>query len=185
MTEETERYKHKLHFIGVGGTLDEIRHFQWLTWQVFRGYLENETQTTLLDIGASEGYFRKISQVQYTGLDLTPDSPDVIQADFLSYETDQQYDALLFCHSLEHIIDTVTGLRKAYEFLKPGGLLFIACPLGTTSWAWAYTGHYHVFEPATFNALLVELGFKIKDSLKVCLRDEKVELWTVAQKGEK
>ena len=92
----------------------------------------------VLDVGCGDGLLCRYlddGSREITGIDPFPDgiraaeafsSPRLhfIIADFLSWETDDGFDAVIFSASLHHM-EKETALRKAKELLVPGGLLYI------------------------------------------------------------
>jgi len=49
----------------------------------------------------------------------------VIQCDFLTYEPEEKYDAIVIMGVIEHLPDYGTVLRRFSALLKPGGLIFL------------------------------------------------------------
>jgi len=44
------------------------------------------------------------------------------------FTLEQQFDVLLFCHVLEHLVDPVAAIKKLLPYLRVGGKLIIALP---------------------------------------------------------
>lgn len=47
------------------------------------------------------------------------------------YEPDRQYSVILSAHSLEHLRDAPAALRRWYDWLLPGGVLYLLAPEGS------------------------------------------------------
>ena len=83
---------------------------------------------------------------------------------------DQQFDAVILWHVLEHIPDAPTALAGIARILKPGGLLWIAVPnLGSWQAAWSRYAWFHLdlprhcwhFSADALQQRLTGLGFEI------------------------
>ncbi|MEK7389639.1 MAG: class I SAM-dependent methyltransferase [Elusimicrobiota bacterium] len=89
---------------------------------------------------------------------------EVATGDFLTspHEKDR-YNAVIFWHTLEHFANPTAAIARAYELLKPGGVLAVAVP-NYASWQARLFGrywfhldvprHYTHFGPKTLEALL-------------------------------
>ena len=100
------------------------------------GYLQFPAGARLVDLGGSAGHvaleFQKAFQMRCTVLD--PATDEVAAAQKLGLEgitgsiegwkTDEKFDLILFCRSLEHVQDLAGVLRKIRGLLGPDGLLF-------------------------------------------------------------
>jgi len=82
----------------------------------------------------------------------------------------EQFNAVIFWHSLEHMSNPIEALRHAKKFLKHGGLLVVAVPNSDSFQAklfgpyWFHLDiprHYFHFSAASLKAALRDLGFKI------------------------
>jgi SAM-dependent methyltransferase len=88
----------------------------------------------VLEVGCGRGDLAlRLREVGYkvTPLDRAPDAVglaraaglDVVEADFLEYETGDPFDAVLFTRSLHHIHPLRDAVEKAAALLAPGGLV--------------------------------------------------------------
>ena len=82
----------------------------------------------------------------------------------------ERYNCVIFWHSLEHFSNPVGAIRRAYEALKPGGLLVVAVP-NYGSWQARVFGrywfhldvprHYFHFGPRSLEAVLARHRFRV------------------------
>lgn len=82
----------------------------------------------------------------------------------------ERYNAVIFWHSLEHFSNPVGAIARAYEALKPGGLLAVAVP-NYGSWQARVFGrwwfhldaprHYFHFSPKALEAILARHRFRV------------------------
>jgi SAM-dependent methyltransferase len=96
---------------------------------------------------------------------------DVSTGDFLKtpYDADQ-FNVIIFWHSLEHFSQPSLAIRHAHKLLKPGGLLVVAVPNSESVQASWFRGHwfhldiprhYFHFGTRSLHALLNNNGFRI------------------------
>lgn len=81
-----------------------------------------------------------------------------------------RYNAIIFWHSLEHFSNPVAAVARAYEALKPGGLLVVAVP-NYDSWQarafgrwWFHLDvprHYYHFGARSLEAVLARHRFRV------------------------
>jgi SAM-dependent methyltransferase len=128
----------------------------------------------LLDIGSGLGvfpYVMKQREWHCTALDPDPRSAqhardvvgiDAVIGDFMTLKPDKvgQFDVLTFNKVLEHVEDPVSMLKRAREFLAPGGFVYVELPDGEAA-APAGAGreeffieHHHVFSVTSLSALV-------------------------------
>lgn len=87
----------------------------------------------VLDVGSGEGIFGTmlgsnftITNLEYPGAKV--ENKNVVKEDFLNWETDKKFDAIVFLESLEHVANPLKYLQKAKLLLKKDGLIFIEYP---------------------------------------------------------
>jgi len=115
----------------------------------------------VLDVGCGRGFtlhFLRKAGYRPVGVELSPTAAshardvlglDVRTGDFLSqtFESDE-FKAVVFWHSLEHMIDPLKALDRAWEILEPGGLLVIAVPnFVSIQAAWTGRQWFHLDVP--------------------------------------
>jgi SAM-dependent methyltransferase len=115
----------------------------------------------VLDVGCGRGmmlsYMRELGYEAH-GLELSETAAhharkilklEVAAGDFLTSPHEKnRYNAVIFCHTLEHFANPTASIARAYELLKPGGVLWIAVP-NFGSWQARLFGRYwfHVDAP--------------------------------------
>lgn len=128
------KYYSQIHWehIGLLSSLRSLVHFllqkrrkKWLNKYLSKG--------DLLDVGAGEGLFGKIlgNNFQVTSIEAPfakVKNPDVLNVDFLKWQTSKRFDGVVFLESLEHVSSPQEYLKKATSLLKKGGLIFVECP---------------------------------------------------------
>ncbi len=88
--------------------------------------------------------------------------------DFLQFKTEKQYDVLIMGDVLEHMADPTKALRKAWELLRPDGVLWISTPNYQSSFSrmrkfndpmWKEPYHIVYFSGAGLKDLTEQCGF--------------------------
>jgi SAM-dependent methyltransferase len=84
----------------------------------------------VLEVGCGDGAVaRALAAAAYevTGLDEAIEgrggAPRWVEADFLFYEGEERYDAIVFTRSLHHMSPASAAVRRAHDLLVPGGLV--------------------------------------------------------------
>jgi|CXWL01.1.fsa_nt_gi SAM-dependent methyltransferase len=141
------------------------------------GVLHNRVpRGPVLDVGCGRGmmlsYLRELGYEAH-GLELSETAAwnarntlklEVATGDFLTSPHEKnRYNAVIFWHSLEHFANPVSAIARAYELLKPGGVLAVAVP-NYDSWQARLFGrywfhldvprHYFHFGPKALEAVL-------------------------------
>ena len=160
----------------------------------FRGL---KKRGAVLDIGCGMGYFLNACRTygyQVEGIDISDDSASYVRetlnipvitgkVESLHYESEST-DIITMWHSLEHAADPRVYLKKAWEWLKPEGLLVVDVPNyeGTDAiktwdnWkGWSLPYHLYHFTEKTLCDILSKHGFKTvrkKDYLSEYMKEE-------------
>lgn len=135
----------------------------------------------LLDVGCGNGAFlaRAVEMGwQVNGLDPDPAALAVCTGQGLNVvqgtlrdapaEWAGQFDVVTMSHSIEHVTQPAMELKQVYSLLRPGGVLWLACPnpdsLGSRVYAQAWRGlhaPYHLAIPSArqLSRLLLDAGF--------------------------
>jgi 2-polyprenyl-3-methyl-5-hydroxy-6-metoxy-1,4-benzoquinol methylase len=132
----------------------------------------------LLDVGAGLGVFPfAVKQCGWRCTAIDPDQRavahmrdhvgvDAVLGDFMSMEDPGQFDIVTFNKVLEHVEDPVAMLRRAGQFLAPGGFVYLELPDGEMA---ANAGeereeffieHLHVFSFVSMAMLADRAGFR-------------------------
>jgi SAM-dependent methyltransferase len=101
-----------------------------------QGFLNFRPGARAIDVGGSGGQvgfqFQKYFGIRTTVLDPSPDEVaaacnlglEGITGSFEKFETDESFDLILFCRSIEHVQDLRGVLTKMRRLLRPDGLLY-------------------------------------------------------------
>ncbi|MBV5271863.1 MAG: class I SAM-dependent methyltransferase [Afipia sp.] len=137
----------------------------------------NRESITLLDIGAGLGVFPyavKKAGWRCTALDPDPRACEHIQtyvgveavcADFMKVENLGRYDIVTLNKVLEHVDDPISMLKRARNFLLPGGFVYLEVPDGEMAMREGaereefFIEHLHVFSFASVTMLATRAGF--------------------------
>lgn len=142
----------------LGGPLLSLRHATMLTEEdevklikkaflfYFRGLSLNR-HSRILDVGCGRGSFlealSKIGFAHLLGVDLFLESRDhastVHRGTLADIDPTQQWDLIMFHHSLEHMPNQLETLQMARQRLAPGGVCLIRIPI-VSSYAWQQYG---------------------------------------------
>ncbi|WP_235071033.1 class I SAM-dependent methyltransferase [Leptolyngbya sp. Heron Island J] len=100
-----------------------------------------QTGRKLLDVGCGTGDFLQVAQQagwHVTGTELAKDAVDrasqkvgnhILQGDMTEiYVPDGSYHLVTSYHVIEHLLDPIAQLKRCYDLLIPGGLLFVETP---------------------------------------------------------
>jgi len=114
----------------------EQLHYAAHAVSVLKPYVTREPGAQLLDVGGSTGTIAR-QFADHFGLSATVLDPAVrevaaaralglngVIGSVETYQTDQRYDVILLCRSIEHLCDLRGSLLKIRELLKPGGVFY-------------------------------------------------------------
>lgn len=117
---------------GLAGLLKQqiYRFFQQRRPKWIRSALKKGA--SVLDVGSGEAEFAaSLPGYKVTSIDFPRSkikNPEVLKVDFLKWQPNQEFDAVVFWQSLEHIPNPQLYIKKAHQILKKDGLLFVECP---------------------------------------------------------
>lgn len=135
----------------------------------------------LLDVGAGNGtYLLRARSAGWEVLGVEPDASAVnaalraglnVRQGGITDLTDEQesLDVITLNHVIEHVHDPRATLRKAFELLRSGGLLYIETPCITSYGHKRFGRHWRGLEPprhlvlftwSALESLLLEVGFR-------------------------
>ena len=88
------------------------------------------------------------------------------QIDLLNLHWEERWDVAFLLDVLEHIPDDLEALRQAYRALRPGGLLFVACPALRVFWSYndVLAQHCRRYSRADYRHLAEKTGFELRRS---------------------
>jgi SAM-dependent methyltransferase len=139
--------------------------------------------TRVLDVGCGTAsflyYLKSRQQCQTYGVDINPAVVDYVrrQLNIPIYEgvladadfEENSFDLMTMWHFIEHDLEPVRTLRRAWDFLKRDGYLVletpnIACPVATlfgNRWSQIHPRHQILYSPETLGHLLTHCGFQV------------------------
>jgi len=166
--------------------------FRWLKYAAFSKYLgylisKNRKQASdrvkIVELGCGQGdllkAFKGDPRVEIVGMDYAAGPVNHLKS--LGFNAnlgglsevpipDGQLDAVVMLHVLEHVREPEVVLKKAFNLLKSGGVLYAVCPCsahfkaGLAGDNWKYLGppgHLWYFTPKSFKMFAEKVGFKV------------------------
>jgi 2-polyprenyl-3-methyl-5-hydroxy-6-metoxy-1,4-benzoquinol methylase len=140
---------------------------------------------SLLEIGPGTGAFLKVMQNRgwvVRGVELSVEAAeaarvneqvDVFCGSLEEYKTDRKYDVICMYQSLEHVSNPAYVIKRSYELLNDGGLVFIEVPnlngfdikrdISCRSRIYDLPIHLSHFSPSVLARKLKAVGFKVID----------------------
>jgi len=186
-------YRHDYDDLG-----DEIASYVEQSCEYLKAFLTNvpgsEKFYRVLDIGCGGhealDFFERMGLRQAWGVDKYPQSQDprIVKGDFyelskLSGFFNHPFDVIFINHTLEHSLAPLL-LEQVRKVHNKGGVIFVAVPDADYSWAYDITSsttHWSIFNEGFLRTLLQRYGYESTVE-KVCLRDNRGELWAVGIK---
>jgi SAM-dependent methyltransferase len=127
-------------FKGVDQTIERV-HAAQLQYasrlvRTFQGIIPNNPKGRMLDVGGSTGLIAEQFQKHFGHRPtiIEPAADEVAKAKALgleaivgsveTWETDEKFDVVLLCRTVEHLYDLKLALTRIRALLKPGGLFF-------------------------------------------------------------
>lgn len=173
------------YYINLKGALRFFIKIFDLIFQRIRTYriTKFKSRGIILDVGCGEGEFLKqMLRLGWESYGIDPSStacsfiskdlkPNILNQDLSTCEfSDSFFDVVTFWHSLEHIANPVSDLKKTHRIIKDDGFLFIAIPnidsleFKITKQKWFHLDaprHLYHYAPKTITALLEKCGFDV------------------------
>jgi SAM-dependent methyltransferase len=163
-------------------------------------YLRDRTSISLLDIGCGDGWMLDLYRlaagrpVATYGVDFKSEACEAARASghtvftgrFEDIELPLRFDLANVSHVIEHVADPRALVEKAWQVLRPGGVLVIETP-NTDTWDWRWFrsgawGAYHIprhwtfFDPTSLRRLGETVGFNFRE---ICFHPAPVHwVWT-------
>ena len=127
------------------------------------------SMTTVLDAGGSTGTVAQMlaPRAALTVLDPSPSELNARPAGIAAIHgfledpipTRQIFDGILFCETVDHLVDPVAALRNVYNVSVPGGVMYIDYVVKTGF----KVDHPSYFDERSFRTLLMKTGWKLDD----------------------
>ena len=141
----------------------------------------------LLDVGCGNGWLLQViksldpERIETFGIEISEPVCEAARklghtiycGRFEDIDLDRSFDVINLTHVIEHVSDPRLVVRKAYEAIKPGGLLVLETPnVGAIEWPWfkkSNWGAYHIprhwvlFDHDTIQNLGAAEGFTMID----------------------
>lgn len=148
-------------------------------------YLPEAPGQRILDIGSAYGFFlifAKKRGLDAVGLEISTETSryaqqkgiNVINASLMEAELDAgSFDIITMNNVLEHTLNPVTELKKAYSLLKPSGVLYLGVPNWDSfvrradgfNWKMkSWPNHLFYFSSETLGRMVVQAGFTIRET---------------------
>lgn len=148
----------------------------------------------LLDVGCGSGEFLVVANArEYKAAGVEPGQGyatyarealglNVTSTDWLTFNTDQKFDAITSFHVFEHLIDPVTSFKKMTMLLKPGGYIYLETPNIRNALQKGF-GCLHIAHTLGFTRYTMEL-LAARCSFRVVKLIDEYDIGMVFQRGE-
>ena len=186
---DTDLQEYYRHFFSGSPCPDDKRWHNARSFDQAFGYLQRfskDRDMNILEIGCGYGYFLELLFRQgyknTTGIEPDKEIYDTckrknpqaqnINGEFVSYNfKERKFDVIVMLASLEHFLDPLQVLKKAYDLLNKGGLIVIRVPclegfftinrfLGRTVVPFGAPRHLYDFNKNTLKKIIQSAGFK-------------------------
>lgn len=137
----------------------------------------------ILDIGCADIPYFDLLKEKHPGLELTgiefkdeiaekgrKKGRNIITGTIMDLNATELYDLIVMNNLIEHVIDPIKEMEKAYSLLKPGGYILLETP-NTDCWDYAVANrcwgslhvprHTYLFSSSSIKLLAKKTGFKI------------------------
>lgn len=150
-------------------------------------HIENLPSVDLLDVGCGNGWMLNLfraadpKRIRTHGVEISAPVCDIARKQghtvycgrFEDVTLDRQFDVINLTHVIEHVSDPRGVVKKAFQSLKPGGLLVLETPnIGAYEWRWFRSGdwgayhiprHWYFYDRGTLRTLGESEGFRMID----------------------
>jgi len=160
------KYYHANYWISPGivgktkNTVFNLFHTRRKNW--LQKYLSSGD---ILEVGAGEGNFGKSLSNNYLVIGIEfPGSKiknrNILKEDFLKWEPNKKFDAVIFWESLEHVQTPKKYLEKSCALLKKNGLIFIEYPRFNCLESRLFGKHWFHLDPPRHQSHLTDKGLR-------------------------
>lgn len=168
-------------------------HYQ--LFQFFKKHLPSNNPKTYLEVGVGHGLFSstmlstfrdiiatcvdisetsiKTSKEVLNSFKVNTENVNYILGDFFTVEIDRKFDFIIMGEVLEHVNDAFGFMKRAKEFLKEDGRIYMSTAANSP----ALDHVYHFHNEQEIRDLLIETGFVIQDELVLPAEDVPKEKW--------
>ncbi len=152
---------------------DQFDYSDQRAFEIYRtiSKIQKIQNQNVLDLGGAQGLNLKYFTADNTCYVVDYQKRDLINdVTYLGKNTknipdSMDFGSILFCHTLEHVVNPVSELRHIKNILTPGGILYIEVPLG----CWReyremrnFLTHLNFFSTGSLGHLLDMCGFNIR-----------------------
>lgn len=168
-------------------------HYQ--LFQFFKKHLPSNIPKTYLEVGVGHGLFSstmlstfhdiiatcvdisetsiKTSKEVLNSFKVNTENVNYILGDFFTVEIDRKFDFIIMGEVLEHVNDAFGFMKRAKDFLKEDGRIYMSTAANSP----ALDHVYHFHNEQEIRDLLIETGFVIQDELVLPAEDIPKEKW--------
>src|SRR3989344_6672687 len=160
------KYYHSNYWISPG----ILGKFKKITFNLFhqrrRHWLKRYLKKgRILEIGAGEGDFIDLIGNRYEAIGIEFPSAkiknkNILKTDYLNWQPNNKFDAIIFWESLEHVKQPQNYLEKTNSLLKKRGLIFIELPRFDCLEAKIFKNHWFHLDPPRHLAHITNVGLK-------------------------
>ena len=117
----------------------------------------------ILEIGAGEGDFIDLIGNRYetTGIEFPSakiKNKNILKTDYLNWQPNNKFDAVIFWESLEHVAKPLEFLKKSYKLLKNNGVILIEVPRFDSFESKLFKKHWFHLDPPRHLSHLTNKG---------------------------
>ena len=155
----------------------------YILYKIYQ-HMPEENGRRLLDVGSAYGFFLMFAKqrgLEVHGLEISTETSryarqqgiDVQNSTLIDAELEKNSFAIVTMNNvLEHTLNPVAELEKAFSIIRPSGILYVGVPnydslvSGVDGFHWkmkSWPNHLFYFTPATLSRVLAKAGFKVKE----------------------
>jgi 2-polyprenyl-3-methyl-5-hydroxy-6-metoxy-1,4-benzoquinol methylase len=156
----------------------------WIFYKIYQ-HKPEEKGERLLDVGSAYGFFLMFAKkrgLDVLGLEISTETSKYARQHGIEVQNvsladakldDRSFDIVTMNNVLEHTLNPVTELEKAFSVLKPSGIIYIGVPNWDSlvsrvdGFHWkmkSWPNHLYYFTPETLERMLTKVGFTVKET---------------------